>query len=82
MSFVAGSTPVLGANTLTVDLLGGGTFTFEDFATAGGASPHFIVTDHAIQEAVCFARGTRILTETGEMAVEALTPRRSCDHAA
>ena len=74
MSFVAGSTPVLGANTLTVDLLAGGTFTFEDFATAGGASPHFIVTDHAIQEAVCFARGTRILTETGEMAVETLRP--------
>jgi hypothetical protein len=74
LSFVAGSTPVLGANTLTVDLLGGGTFTFDDFATAGGASPRFIVTDHAIQEAVCFARGTRILTETGEMAVEALRP--------
>jgi hypothetical protein len=74
VSFVAGSTPVLGVNTLTVDLLAGGTFTFEDFATAGGASPHFIVTDHAVQEAVCFARGTRIRTETGEMAVENLRP--------
>ncbi len=74
VSFVAGSTPVLGANTLTIDLLGGGTFTFEDFATAGGASPHFIVTDHAVQETVCFARGTRILTEAGEVAVEALRP--------
>jgi hypothetical protein len=51
VTFVAGSTAVLNANTLTVDLTGGGTFTFDDFVLGAGASPDFIVTAHAVQDA-------------------------------
>ena len=74
VTFAAGSTPIIGAGAVTVDLQAGGTFTFSSFAFQSGVPETLIVGAHSITDAACFAAGTMIRTEQGEVAVESLQP--------
>jgi hypothetical protein len=74
VTFAAGSTPIIGAGAVTVDLQAGGTFTFSSFAFQSGAPEALTVGAHSITDAACFAAGTMIRSEQGEVAVESLQP--------
>ncbi len=81
VTFAAGSTPIIGAGAVTVDLQAGGTFTFSSFAFKNGAHETLTVGAHSITDAACFAAGTMIRTEQGEVAVESTATRRPRGHA-
>ncbi|MEJ0014987.1 MAG: Hint domain-containing protein [Acetobacteraceae bacterium] len=72
VTFVAGSTAVLDVNTLTIQLQGGGEFTFGNFLLAAGAPTSFIIGEHSVQDALCFLAGTWIATPDGERLVQHL----------
>jgi hypothetical protein len=74
VTFAAGSTPIIGAGAVTIDLQAGGTFTFSSFAFQSGAPETLTVGAHSITDAACFAAGTMIRAEQGEVAVESLQP--------
>jgi hypothetical protein len=74
VTFAAGSTPIIGAGAVTVDLQAGGTFTFSSFVFENVAHEVLTVGAHSITDAACFAAGTMIRTEQGEIPVEALQP--------
>ncbi|MEJ0019026.1 MAG: Hint domain-containing protein [Acetobacteraceae bacterium] len=74
VTFAAGSTPVVNGSTVSVSLAGGGTFSFTNVAFEDGTPDPLVVTDHSIIDMACFAAGTAILTEHGEVPVEALRP--------
>ena len=74
VTFAAGSTPTIGAGAVAIDLQAGGTFTFSSFAFQNGAPELLTVGAHSITDAACFAAGTMIRTEQGEVAVESLLP--------
>jgi hypothetical protein len=59
---------------VTIDLQAGGTFTFNSFAFKAGAPETLTVGAHSITDAACFAAGTMIRTERGEVPVEVLQP--------
>jgi T5SS/PEP-CTERM-associated repeat protein len=65
------SASVTSPGTVTVDLVGGGTYLLTDVNFAVGASQNFITGSNYIQ-VTCFAAGTRIATPDGEVAVEDL----------
>jgi hypothetical protein len=70
VTFAAGGSVTVSGNTLEVPLQNGGTFTFADVTTLG--TPVFQVGAHTLEDVACFAAGTRIRTERGEIAVEDL----------
>ncbi len=74
VTFAVGSTPIIGAGAVTIDLQAGGTFTFSSFAFQSGAPQALTVGAHSITDAACFAAGTMMRTEQGEVAVESLQP--------
>jgi hypothetical protein len=74
VTFAAGSTPIIGAGAVTVDLQAGGTFTFSSFAFQNATNEVLTVGAHSITDAACFAAGTMIRTDHGEVAVERLQP--------
>jgi len=71
VAFAAGGSVTSGGGTLSVPLLGGGSFTFSNFTTEG--APGFTVGANSLSGSVaCFAAGTHIRTERGEVPVESL----------
>jgi hypothetical protein len=72
---VTGETITAGSITgtaLTLDLAGGGTLTFN--AAPGESGEKFTTTPSGGLEVACFTTGTRLLTVSGEVKVEALVP--------
>jgi hypothetical protein len=70
VTFESGGIVTGGGGTLKVPLQNGGTFTFSSFGTIG--TPSFQVGSNTLVDLACFAAGTRIRTERGEVAVQAL----------
>jgi collagen type I/II/III/V/XI/XXIV/XXVII alpha len=70
VTFAAGGNVTSGPGTLSVPLLGGGSFTFSNITTLG--SPRFTVGTDTLTAVACFAAGTYIRTGRGETSVEAL----------
>jgi hypothetical protein len=61
------------AHTLTIPKAGGGSFVFNNFSTAAGAPTTFDVTGTSITDIACYARGTMIRTDRGEVPIEELS---------